>query len=116
MLFPKWAESIFYSRFKIRYIKPLKIDQLITDGNWQIAILKYGVDAKKDYFPLASIIDPLNFKSDSLLKLNKNKKILVYGKPYKNVNYYRFLKSEGYNVYLSKLKLEHFVYVEQYLK
>ncbi len=113
MLFPKWCESTFNSRLKIKYIEPIKIDQLVNNGEWQIVILKYRIDSEKNYFPLSTIIDPLNYRNESILKLNKNKKILVYGPPYKNVYYYRFLKNEGYNVYLSKFKLVHFIYTQK---
>lgn len=89
--------------YKINFIKPKVFDNLCNNHNYQTIIIGYKYQYNNIHNTNFLLIDPLQFENDFYYLLNQKKKIIIYSYNWrKHIPYYRFLKENGYKVYLYK--------------
>ena len=94
--------TIFKTNFDFRFISKSKFQKIKNDFRWQIIQIIKTYDWRKNHLLYATTFTPLNFKNEYENKLDKTKKILIFGDYKKNKAYYHFLKNKKYKVYLLK--------------
>lgn len=95
-------DTIFKTNFDFKFVAKDKFAKIKNDYGWQIIQIIKSYDWHKNHLLYATFFTPLNFKNEYENKLNKSKKILIFGDYRKLKAYYHFLKNKKYKVYLFK--------------
>lgn len=85
-----------------RFINQRKFKKLVVDNNYQIVQILEDKEWIQDHILFSVHLTPNNFINEYKDKLDKNKKIVLYGDYHFMAQYYRVLNFNGYKVYLVK--------------
>jgi hypothetical protein len=86
----------------VKFVKQTAFNDLIYDEKYQIVDICNRNVWLKNHILFTINLTPTNFQHQYETKLDLNKQIIITGNWHRNLYYYRFLKNEGYKVYLVK--------------
>lgn len=98
----KLFDSPLITRIEPRFINKKRINKLVVDSNYQIVEINWKHEWVKNHILFATHFTPTSFRHHFEEKLNRNKKIVLFGAWRHLVAYYRILDFHNYKVYLVK--------------
>ena len=93
-------KNIWLDKFTPKFVSNKKINKLLLNENYQIIQILPKNLWKKSHIIFSVQIDPNNFINEYQNKLDKSKKIILYGNYHSLARFYRILKLNKYDVYL----------------